>query len=538
MEGNPLSVENQSSEMQEIKYEWAVEFCRFFNYPKSLSSTSTNLKPKRRKIGRGTWISSSSLVSLKLTYDPSNPEQILAVCLKDYVLEQHYVCNLKLVWLQVSESAQCLPMGSRVIFANYTDRHNQIQKFAMRFVAVSDAQAFMDFIKVQPSPLAIIEQFSCQKSFTDEMEIGNLETGLQPEISYPLEFGSSNEHSYCPVSLQSFVGVGTKTVTTCNALAYLQDVKDMFQDRNDKYDEFLKVLQDFKAQRIDTTGVLALVKDLFKGHRNLILGFNTFLLKINEITLPLDTDESLPKKRVEQERLMDRMEIGNSESELQTELSSLFQLVSSNGPCYRMDEVSLLNTHPAEASKKPLYATCSPKPAPVAADTSELPPDSTYLLEMPQVATCSPRISPVAVSPKLQPAINNNFEQTKCSQEQSLSQDFQNYCRSFPISFTAQLTTCTAEAKQVQQLSAPEEIDIKSQVTKYLLDSSFHEMLIKVKEVVNKIGGDSEQEKQLSVPEEIDIKSQIMKYMSDASFHEMLTKVEEVIGEIGDVLAL
>ncbi|XP_026405117.1 uncharacterized protein LOC113300139 isoform X2 [Papaver somniferum] len=453
MEGNPLSVENQSSEMQEIKYEWAVEFCRFFNYPKSLSSTSTstNLKPKRRKIGRGTWISSSSLVSLKLTSDPSNPGQILAVCLKDYVLEQHYVCNLNLVWLQVSESAQCLPMGSRVIFANYTDRHNQIQKFAMRFVAVSDAQAFMDFIKVQSSPLAIIEQyvqFSCQKSFTDEMEIGNLETGLQTEISYPLEFGSSNEHSYCPGSLQSSVGVGTETVTTCNALAYLQDVKDMFQDRNDKYDEFLEVLQDFKAQRIDTTGVLALVKDLFKGHRNLSLGFNTFLLKIDEITLPLDTDESLPKKCVEQERLMDRMEIGNSESELQTELSSLFQLVSSNGPCYRMDEVSLLNTRPAEASKKPLYATCSPKLAPVAADTSELPPDSTYLLEMPQVAT----------------AISNNFEQTKCSQEQSLSQDF-HYCRSFPISFTAQLTTCTAEAKQVQQLSAPEEIDIKSQVT-------------------------------------------------------------------------
>ncbi|RZC72080.1 hypothetical protein C5167_035266 [Papaver somniferum] len=499
MEGNPLSVENQSSEMQEIKYEWAVEFCRFFNYPKSLSSTSTstNLKPKRRKIGRGTWISSSSLVSLKLTSDPSNPGQILAVCLKDYVLEQHYVCNLNLVWLQVSESAQCLPMGSR------------IQKFAMRFVAVSDAQAFMDFIKVQSSPLAIIEQFSCQKSFTDEMEIGNLETGLQTEISYPLD----------PGSLQSSVGVGTETVTTCNALAYLQDVKDMFQDRNDKYDEFLEVLQDFKAQRIDTTGVLALVKDLFKGHRNLSLGFNTFLLKIDEITLPLDTDESLPKKCVEQERLMDRMEIGNSESELQTELSSLFQLVSSNGPCYRMDEVSLLNTRPAEASKKPLYATCSPKLAPVAADTSELPPDSTYLLEMPQVAT----------------AISNNFEQTKCSQEQSLSQDF-HYCRSFPISFTAQLTTCTAEAKQVQQLSAPEEIDIKSQVTVLFITVS--EMLIKVKEVVNKIGGDSEQEKQLSVPEELDIKSQIMKYMSDASFHEMLTKVEEVIGEVGDVLAL
>lgn len=29
--------------------------------------------------------------------------------------------------------------------------------------------------------------------------------------------------------------------------------------------------------RIDTTGVIERVKDLFKGHRELILGFNTFL---------------------------------------------------------------------------------------------------------------------------------------------------------------------------------------------------------------------------------------------------------------------
>ncbi|KAI3952206.1 hypothetical protein MKW98_005901 [Papaver atlanticum] len=93
-------------------------------------------------------------------------------------------------------------------------------------------------------------------------------------------------------------GVGTQTLTTNDALAYLKDVKDMFQDRRDKYDEFLEVMKDFKAQRIDTTGVIARVKDLFKGHRNLILGFNTFLPKGYEITLPLE-DEQPPKKPVE-----------------------------------------------------------------------------------------------------------------------------------------------------------------------------------------------------------------------------------------------
>lgn len=40
--------------------------------------------------------------------------------------------------------------------------------------------------------------------------------------------------------------------------------------------------------RIDTSGVIMRVKDLFKGHRDLILGFNTFLPKGYEIKLPED----------------------------------------------------------------------------------------------------------------------------------------------------------------------------------------------------------------------------------------------------------
>jgi paired amphipathic helix protein Sin3a len=75
-------------------------------------------------------------------------------------------------------------------------------------------------------------------------------------------------------------------LTTDDALNYLKAVKDKFKDDKDKYDEFLEVMKDFKAQRIDTAGVIARVKDLFKGHRALILGFNTFLPKGYEITLP------------------------------------------------------------------------------------------------------------------------------------------------------------------------------------------------------------------------------------------------------------
>lgn len=51
--------------------------------------------------------------------------------------------------------------------------------------------------------------------------------------------------------------------------------------------------------RIDTTGVIARVKELFKGHRDLILGFNTFLPKGYEITLPPEDDNPPSKKPVE-----------------------------------------------------------------------------------------------------------------------------------------------------------------------------------------------------------------------------------------------
>ncbi|XP_055810193.1 paired amphipathic helix protein Sin3-like 4 isoform X2 [Solanum dulcamara] len=92
-------------------------------------------------------------------------------------------------------------------------------------------------------------------------------------------------------------GSSANKLTTNDALSYLKSVKEIFQDRRDKYDEFLEVMKDFKSQRIDTSGVIARVKELFKGHRTLILGFNTFLPKGYEITNP--EDEAPAKKPVE-----------------------------------------------------------------------------------------------------------------------------------------------------------------------------------------------------------------------------------------------
>lgn len=39
-------------------------------------------------------------------------------------------------------------------------------------------------------------------------------------------------------------------------------------------------MKEFKAQSIDTPGVIDRVLSLFHGHRELILGFNTFLVRL------------------------------------------------------------------------------------------------------------------------------------------------------------------------------------------------------------------------------------------------------------------
>ena len=58
---------------------------------------------------------------------------------------------------------------------------------------------------------------------------------------------------------------------------YLDQVKHEFGDRPRIYNEFLEIMKNFKAQTIDTPGVITRVSNLFRGYNNLILGFNTFL---------------------------------------------------------------------------------------------------------------------------------------------------------------------------------------------------------------------------------------------------------------------
>ncbi|CAA0834734.1 Paired amphipathic helix protein Sin3-like 4 [Striga hermonthica] len=86
-------------------------------------------------------------------------------------------------------------------------------------------------------------------------------------------------------------------LTTTDALSYLKTVREVFQDKRDKYDEFIDIMKDFKAQIIGTTDVIRRVKELFKGYDDLILGFNAFLPKDYEIALSPDDEEPFLRKK-------------------------------------------------------------------------------------------------------------------------------------------------------------------------------------------------------------------------------------------------
>lgn len=76
-----------------------------------------------------------------------------------------------------------------------------------------------------------------------------------------------------------------------DALTYLELVKVKFNDQPEIYNRFLDIMKDFKSQSIDTPGVIDRVSSLFRGHPNLITGFNTFLppgYRIEPTNNPLD----------------------------------------------------------------------------------------------------------------------------------------------------------------------------------------------------------------------------------------------------------
>ncbi|KAL2612691.1 hypothetical protein R1flu_024383 [Riccia fluitans] len=71
-----------------------------------------------------------------------------------------------------------------------------------------------------------------------------------------------------------------------NGVAFLKMVKETLRDEVEKYDAFVKVMQNFKRGLIGTREVIRRVKMLFKKHPSLIMGFNIFLQPSDQIDVP------------------------------------------------------------------------------------------------------------------------------------------------------------------------------------------------------------------------------------------------------------
>jgi paired amphipathic helix protein Sin3a len=74
-----------------------------------------------------------------------------------------------------------------------------------------------------------------------------------------------------------------------DAMGFVQMVKEAFKERQpDKYHLFLRVMDDFRSQRIGVAEVASTAAALFRDTPDLALGFNVFLPRGHRIQIGVD----------------------------------------------------------------------------------------------------------------------------------------------------------------------------------------------------------------------------------------------------------
>jgi len=134
------------------------------------------------------------------------------------------------------------------------------------------------------------EQVPQSSTVSPSSKSGTTSGVADKESANPSDDKSTKESSSQPASSSS-----NRKLKVEDALAYLEQVKTQFSDQPHVYNKFLDIMKDFKSQAIDTNGVMARVSELFRGHPNLILGFNAFLPPGCKIEVPeAQTSENYP----------------------------------------------------------------------------------------------------------------------------------------------------------------------------------------------------------------------------------------------------
>ncbi|CAH8253384.1 unnamed protein product [Arabidopsis lyrata] len=78
-----------------------------------------------------------------------------------------------------------------------------------------------------------------------------------------------------------------------NAPAYMASVRKAFSNEPAKLKEWIKIFNDFKANRADKAGFIAKVKELMKNHRNILLGFSVYLSAGTKLTIPPEAKQHI-----------------------------------------------------------------------------------------------------------------------------------------------------------------------------------------------------------------------------------------------------
>ncbi|KAK3132379.1 hypothetical protein QOZ80_6AG0520550 [Eleusine coracana subsp. coracana] len=174
---------------------WDVEYARYFATPRR--GPSTPPPPGLRYVSRGklryqgTWLPASTPAALCIS-QPSLPSAVpvLTVSIGGVAFEEHFISILNFSWPQVTCVTQCPIRGSRVVFMSFCDKSKQIQKFAVRFPQLSDAESFLNCVKeCSVETMDIIpsgSDYMCEDSSTSEYIASN---GLQ--LSYE---GPASDH--------------------------------------------------------------------------------------------------------------------------------------------------------------------------------------------------------------------------------------------------------------------------------------------------------------------------------------------------------
>ncbi|GMI75021.1 POOR HOMOLOGOUS SYNAPSIS 1 [Hibiscus trionum] len=167
-------------------------------------------------------------------------------------------------------------------------------------------------------------------------------------------------------------------------------------------------------------------------------------------------------------------------------------------------EIEPLNTDfGSDFSPQSEFISSNGLPSRANQELSDLNPDGSYTPQMSPSLSYEIRqqsfdqdamltnISDCSYAPQISPSLSYEFRQQSLDQDAMLNNNSEGIFPPLPPSFTSLLTNCcpTAE-KAANQPRVSEEINLKSQIVKYMEDSSFQDMLTKVEKIISEVGAD------------------------------------------------